>query len=74
MSPFTLTYGTETIIPTEIGMPTLRTNILEGATAEALDKDLDMTDKLREVVVVLMASYQQRTENLYNRRVRQHAY
>ena len=43
MSPFTLTYGTETIIPIEIGMPTLRTEILKGATAEVLAKDLDMS-------------------------------
>ena len=33
-----------------------------------------MTDELREAIVVLMASYNQRTTKLYNRRVRQRAY
>ena len=33
MSPFTITYGMETIIPTEIGMPTIRKNTPEqGST------------------------------------------
>ena len=42
--------------------------------AEALAKDLDMTDELCESIVVHMASYQQRITNLYNRRVSQRAF
>ena len=70
VSLFTLTYGMEAIIPIEIGMPTLRIEILKKANTEALAKDLDMTDELREAAVVRMASYQQRITNLYNKRVR----
>ena len=33
-----------------------------------------MTDELREAAVVHMTSYQQRTKNLYNRRVRQRTF
>ena len=55
-------------------MPTLRTEIPEVANTEALAKDLDMTDELQEAVVVRMASYKQKTTNLYNMRVRQRAY
>ena len=33
-----------------------------------------MKNELCEATTVCMASYQQRTTNLYNRRVRQHAY
>ena len=33
-----------------------------------------MTDELREAAVVRMASYQQKSTNLYNKRVRQRAY
>ena len=44
MSPFALTYEIEVIIPTEIGMATLQTKILEEANVEALTKDLDMTN------------------------------
>ena len=51
-SPFTLTYGTEAIVPTEIGMPTIQIEIPEEVNAEAITKDLDTTDELREVAVV----------------------
>ena len=54
----TLIYGMETIIPTKIGVPTLRTKIPEKANVEAVTKDLDMTYELREAAVVLIASYQ----------------
>ena len=69
-SPFALTYGMEAIIPMEIGMPTLRTEILEEVNAAAITKDLDMTNKLYEATVVLITSYQQRVTNLYNRWVK----
>ena len=48
----------EAIIPTEIGMPTLRTKIPKKANTEAIAKDLDMADELCEATVVRMASYQ----------------
>ena len=70
ISPFTLTYGTEAIIPTEIGMPTLRTDIPEQLNTESLIKDLDIIDKLREAVAVRIASYHRRLASLYNRRVK----
>ena len=47
----------ETIIPTEIGMLTLRTGIPEQANAEAVTKDLDMADEIREATTVRVASY-----------------
>ena len=57
MSPFTLTYKMETIIPTEIGILTLRTGIPEQANAEAVTKGLDMADEIREAKTVSVASY-----------------
>ena len=60
----------EAIIPTEIGIPILRTGIPEKANAEAITKDLDMADELSEAATVSVASYQQRLANLYNRRVK----
>ena len=47
----------ETIIPIEIGKPTLRIEIPEEANVEVVTKDLDMTDELHEVAVVRIASY-----------------
>ena len=47
----------EAIIPIEIGMPTIRTEIHEEANAVAITKDLDTTDELREAAVGLIAAY-----------------
>ena len=60
----------EAIIPTEIGIPTFRTEIPEKANAEAVTKDLDMIDELHEAATVRITSYQQRLTNLYNRHVK----
>ena len=56
----------EAIIPTEIGMSTLRTEVPEKANAEAIVKDLDMKEELCEATVVRIMLYQQRMTNLYN--------
>ena len=69
-SPFALTYGIDVIIPTEIGMPTIRTKIPEEANTEAVVKDLDTDDELREVAAIHIASYQQRLASLHNRHVK----
>ena len=61
----------EVIIPIEIGVATLRVEIPKEANTEAITKDLDMTDELREATIVRIALYQQRMTNLYNRRVKQ---
>ena len=47
----------EVIIPIEIGMPTLQTEIPEEANAEAITKDLDITDELRIFAALRIASY-----------------
>ena len=48
--------------------------IPEKVNVEAITKDLDMADELREAATVRMASYQQIITNLYNMRVRQRAF
>ena len=57
MSPFTITYGMEAIIPTEIGMPTIRTNTPKQGSTELMIQDLDTVDELRESAAILIASY-----------------
>ena len=52
ISPFALTYGMEVIVPTEIGMPTLRTDLPKQSNTETMIKDLNMADKLREATIV----------------------
>ena len=60
----------EAIIPTEIGIPTLRTEVPGTANAKAISKDLDMAYKLRATAAIRIASYQQRMANLYNKRIK----
>ena len=45
-------------MPTEIEMPTIRKEVPEEVNAEAITKDLDTTDELREVAAMHIASYQ----------------
>ena len=70
ISPFTITYGMEVIIPTEIIMPTIWSDVPEQENVELVLKDLDMVDKLRESTAVRIASYQCRLENSYNKWVK----
>ena len=40
------------------------------ANSEAISKDLDMADELREEATILIASYEQKMANLYNKHVK----
>ena len=60
----------EAIIPTKIGMPTIRIEIFEEENVEVITRDLDIIYKLREAAAVPIASYQQRLANLHNRCVK----
>ena len=70
ISPFVITYGMEAIIPIEIGMPTIWTNIPEQGNVDLMIKDLDTVDELRESAAICIASYQRRLANSYNKRVK----
>ena len=60
----------EVVIPTEIGLPTIRTTTPKSENAESVVRELDTSDELREAAVIRVASYQRRLENSYNKRVR----
>ena len=70
ISPFALTYGMEAVIPTEIGLPTIRVATLESENAESVIRELDASDELREAAVIRVVSYQCRLANSYNKRVK----
>ena len=57
----------EAVIPTEIGMPTLRVDMPEQSNTKFIIEELDTTNELREIAVVRVASYQCRVKNLYNK-------
>ena len=60
----------EAIIPTEIGIPTIRIGIPEETSTEAIIKDLDTADELREAAAIHISSYQQRLASWYSLRVK----
>ncbi|KAJ0524832.1 putative ribonuclease H-like superfamily [Helianthus annuus] len=70
-TPFSLVFGTEVVIPTEMVVPTARTSICDPeANAENMIQDLDTEDELRDLTRMRMASYQQRVAGSYNKNVR----
>ncbi|RVW50063.1 Gypsy retrotransposon integrase-like protein 1 [Vitis vinifera] len=70
-TPFALAYGMDAVIPTEIGLPTIRTDAAKQSDANMeLGRNLDWTDEVRESAAIRMADYQQRASAHYNRKVR----
>ena len=66
-TPFALTYDMDAIIPTEIGLPTIRTDAREQSDESTeLGRNLDWADKTRENASIRMADYQQRATAHYN--------
>ena len=56
---FSMIYGSEAVIPTEIGFPTLRSDqLLSGNNERSLSLDLDLAEEQREIVAVRLAQYQ----------------
>ena len=60
-TPFSLVFVAESVIPTEMVVPTARTSIRDPeGNAENLVQDLDTIEELRDLARIRMASYQQR--------------
>ena len=63
-----MTYGSEAIIPTETGFPTMKSNQFNSSSNEQLlSFDLDLAEERREVVVVRLAQYQQKLSQGYEK-------
>ncbi|GKE47739.1 hypothetical protein Tco_1478997 [Tanacetum coccineum] len=70
-TPFSLTYGTEAVIPVEIGMPSLRcAEVNQTENDEGLLLNLDMLEERRERAAVREARSKARMEKYYNAKVR----
>ncbi|XP_034225508.1 uncharacterized protein LOC117635271 [Prunus dulcis] len=70
-SPFSLAYGTEAVITTESGLPTVRTLVVESNDNEQqLAHNLDMLEEQQEVAALRLANYQNQAANYFNKRVR----
>ncbi|XP_075651109.1 uncharacterized protein LOC142621663 [Castanea sativa] len=68
---FSMTYGAEAVIPTEIGFPTLRSNQpLGNGNEQFLAHSLDLAKELREMVAVRLVQYQQKLRQGFERKVK----
>ncbi|KAJ0930062.1 putative integrase, catalytic core, ribonuclease H-like superfamily, integrase zinc-binding protein [Helianthus annuus] len=70
-TPFSLVFGAEAVIPTEMVVPTARTSTRDPEeNAANLAQDLDTIEEIRDLARIRMASYQQRMAGAYNKNVR----
>nr|GEZ14810.1 reverse transcriptase domain-containing protein [Tanacetum cinerariifolium] len=70
-TPFSLTYGTEAVIPAEIGMPTYRTATVDVIhNDEELRLNLDLLEERRERATIREAKAKLKMTKYYNARVR----
>nr|GEV10455.1 gypsy retrotransposon integrase-like protein 1 [Tanacetum cinerariifolium] len=66
-----LTYGSEAVIPAEIGMPTHRTMMIrEDENEDELRLNIDLLQEIREVTEIREAKYKTKMEQYYNQKVR----
>ena len=70
-TPFSMTYGAETMIPIETGFPTLRTSLFApDSNNKLLEKSLNLVEERRENVIVQLAYYQQKLKQGYDSSVK----
>lgn len=70
-TPFSLVFGTEAVIPTEMVIPTARSQLQNiQDNQEALIQDLDTIDENRDLAKFRIAAHQQRISRSYNKNLR----
>ena len=62
-----MVYGIEAVIPTEIGLSTLQSDIADMPTVNQtqLLLNLDLAKETRQITQIKLASYQQQAHNFY---------
>ncbi|XP_076949757.1 uncharacterized protein LOC143622522 [Bidens hawaiensis] len=70
-TPLSLTYGTEAMIPAEIGVPTRRTLQKEKVGGEDLRLNFNLAEERREEAARREVEYKKKIERYYNARVRE---
>uniref|UniRef100_A0A2N9FYE4 Reverse transcriptase n=1 Tax=Fagus sylvatica TaxID=28930 RepID=A0A2N9FYE4_FAGSY len=70
-TPFRMTFGSEAVVPVEIGLTTFRTSTYdEQENEEQLRLNLDLIDEVRETAETRVKRYQERMARHYNSRVK----
>ena len=66
-TPFSMTYGAETVIPLETGFPMLRSSLFNPSdNDEHLKRSLDLIEEKRENAMVQLAYYKQKLKQGYD--------
>ena len=70
-TPFRLTYGTEAVIPVEVGVASVRRGTFNlGCNDDELRLNLDCLDEVRDNASSKMTKYQLKIAEYYNKRVK----
>ena len=70
-TPFRLTYGTESVISVEVGVTSIRQEVLcEENNDDQLRINLDCLDEVRDKAYSEMTIYQQKMAEYYNKKVK----
>ena len=70
-TPFRMTYGSEAVVPVEIGLTTLQTSTYDNQQhEEQLRLNLDLIDEVKGTAETRLKRYQEKMARLYNSRVK----
>ena len=70
-TPFSMTYGTEAILPLETSFPTLKTSTFTPSNNdELLERNLDLIEERREKAMIQLAYYHQKLRQGYDANVK----
>ncbi|GFY96826.1 hypothetical protein Acr_11g0011320 [Actinidia rufa] len=74
-TPYSMVFGTKSVIPVEIGMPSFRTlNFDKNGNEGELRLNLDLLDEKREIAELRQATYKNRIAKYYNERVKHRSF
>ncbi|XP_070020499.1 uncharacterized protein [Nicotiana sylvestris] len=70
-TPYSLVYGTDAVIPVEVGEPSLRySKESRPSNDESRKQDLDETNERRDMAYVRMIAQKQQAERYYNKKAK----
>ncbi|GFZ19982.1 hypothetical protein Acr_28g0006870 [Actinidia rufa] len=74
-TPYSMVFGTESVIPVEIGMPSFRISNFDKESNEAeLRLNLDLLEEKREKAELRQAAYKNQVAKYYNQRVKHRSF
>ena len=67
-----MVYGTKAVIPTEIGLPTILSDIIDklDIIQNQLLLNLNLAEETIQIAQIRLASYQQQAHNFYDKKVK----